>query len=118
MRLPGSGDRVGQDGFTVASGDVQELERSAVPLVERGLGVLWYDEPANDADVAALALCRLRRANAGYRGGPAHGDVAVREALAQASPEAVVWLASRAVSYMDEHGFPEAIEPYARARFG
>ena len=31
-------------------------------------------------------------------------------ALAQADPEAVVWLASRAVSYMDETGFPEAVE--------
>jgi hypothetical protein len=36
----------------------------------------------------------------------------VRAALGEASPEAVVWLASRAISYMDENGFPEAAEPY------
>jgi hypothetical protein len=32
--------------------------------------------------------------------------------LAAATPEAVLWLASRAISYMDETGFPEAVEPY------
>ena len=37
---------------------------------------------------------------------------AVRAALAEASPEAVIWLASRAISYMDENGFPEAAEPW------
>jgi hypothetical protein len=29
----------------------------------------------------------------------------VREALAQASPDALVWVASRMVSYLDEHDF-------------
>jgi len=118
MRLPGEGDRLGKDGFALAGDDVTALEEQSVPLVEAALGTLWYDDLANDADVAALALCRLRRANAGWRGGPAHGDVAVREALARASPEALVWIASRAVSYMDENGFPETMEPYVRARFG
>ena len=33
-------------------------------------------------------------------------------ALLQANPEALVWFASRAVSYMDETGFPEAVEPW------
>ena len=32
--------------------------------------------------------------------------------LEQASPEAVLWLASRAISYMDETGYPEAVEPW------
>jgi hypothetical protein len=36
----------------------------------------------------------------------------VRIALADASPEAVVWLASRAISYMDENDFPENVERY------
>jgi hypothetical protein len=41
-----------------------------------------------------------------------HGDDAVRNVLALASPEAVVWIASRAVSYMDETGFPESVESW------
>ena len=32
--------------------------------------------------------------------------------LEGAPPEAVLWLASRAVSYMDESGYPEAVEPW------
>jgi hypothetical protein len=36
----------------------------------------------------------------------------VRAVLADASPQAVLWLASRAISYMDESGFPEAVEPW------
>jgi hypothetical protein len=41
-----------------------------------------------------------------------HGDEAVRDALRQADPDAVVWLASRTISYLDESGFPEAVEPW------
>ena len=63
-------------------------------------------------DEAAFALARLRRAEAGLRGGPQAGDEAVRRVLEQASPESVRWLASRAVSYMDESGYPEAVEPW------
>jgi hypothetical protein len=36
----------------------------------------------------------------------------VRDALASVPPEALVWIASRAFSYMDENGFPEAIERF------
>ena len=36
--------------------------------------------------------------------------------LAAVSPEAVLWLASRAISYMDESGFPEAVEPWLAAK--
>ena len=36
----------------------------------------------------------------------------MRAALSQADPDAVVWLASRAISFMDESGFPETIEPW------
>ena len=35
--------------------------------------------------------------------------------LEQASPESVRWLASRAVSYMDESGYPEAVELWFQA---
>ena len=79
-------------------------------LLDRAIGVDWYRQHASDIDRAALALCRLRRARAGERGGPESGDEAVRAVLAGASPQAVSWLASRAISYMDESGFPEAVE--------
>jgi hypothetical protein len=54
----------------------------------------------------------LRRARGGEKGGPEHGDEAVRQVLGDASSPALVWLASRAISYMDETGFPEAVEPW------
>ena len=60
----------------------------------------------------ALALCRLRRAQAGLKGGPEGGDEAVRRVLDGTTPEAIVWIASRAISYMDESGYPEAVEPW------
>jgi hypothetical protein len=86
-------------------------ERAAAAL-ERAEGVDWYEENGTAVDEAALALALLRRAQAGLRGGPRHGDEAVRRVLEQASPEVVVWLASRAVSYMDETGYPEAVEAW------
>jgi hypothetical protein len=85
-----------------AAGDIRELLRAA-------RGASWYD-PGNAADDAALALCRLRRAEAGAQGGILRGDDAVRTALGPASKEELVWLASRMVSYLDETGFPEALE--------
>ncbi|HXG77604.1 MAG TPA: hypothetical protein VNJ53_13645 [Gaiellaceae bacterium] len=98
--------------FFVAAEEVGRLALAVGPLLERAVGVGWYERHGNEADAAALALCRLRRAAAGLRRGPEHGDAAVREALAGASPEALAWIASRAISYMDEHGFPEAVERY------
>ena len=60
---------------------------------------------------------RSRSAGSGAQGPAAaadreHGDEAVRYVLAQASPEALVWFASRAVSYLDESGFPDAVAPW------
>jgi len=81
-------------------------------LLDRAAGVEWYEGPGSDVDFAAFMLCRLRRARAGEKGGPLHGDEAVRAALRQADPEALVWFASRAISFMDENGFPEAVEPW------
>lgn len=114
MRLPRREDGR-QPAVPMAAEDTSRLAGEAVPLVERALSVQWYELPGNDVDRAALTLCRLRRAAAGGRGGPEHGDAAVRAVLAKASPEAVVWLASRAVSYLDETGFPDAVAPWFRA---
>jgi hypothetical protein len=109
--IPRKGDQRADADFVVATDDVARLEAEVGPLVERAVGVPWY-EIGNDSDVAALALCRLRRSRAGLRGATSHGDAAVRDALSSVQPEALVRIASRAISYMDENGFPEAIEPY------
>ena len=116
-RVPGGKPRSAPEDF-VAAEDTDRLASEAAALLEGANGVDWYHESGSAVDRAALTLCRLRRAGAGFRGGPEHGDEAVRRALAQASPEALVWIASRAISYMDETGFPEAVElwfPYERA---
>lgn len=94
----------------IAAGDAARFWDEAGPLLEQAKDVEWYDAPGSDVDRAASALCRLRRATAGRRGGPQHGDEAVRTVLASASPEALVWIASRAFSYMDENGYPETVE--------
>ena len=108
MPIPRKGQERKDVDFIVATDDVARIEAEVGPLIERAVGVPWY-EIGNDADRAALALCRLRRARAGLRGAPSHGDAAVRDALGSVPPEALVWIASRAVSYMDENGFPEAL---------
>ena len=91
----------------------EELDE-AVRLVERAAGVTWFDTEGNAVDVAVASLCRLRRAMAGDRGAAEAGDKAVREALKQADPQALVWLASRTISYMDEHEFPELVAGWLR----
>lgn len=111
MRIPRPDDRR-ESGFAIAADDASRLAVEAGPLLERATNVQWYELPGSDIDRAALALCRLRRAVAGSGGGPQHGDAAVRDVLAQASPEALVWFASRTVSYLDEHGFPDAVAPW------
>ena len=108
MRIPRPGDPR-ETGFHVAAEDAARLATGVGSLVEQAEGVPWY-ELGNDADRAALSLCRLRRASAAQSGGSQHGDEAVRIVLAEASPEALVWIASRAISYMDENGYPEAVE--------
>lgn len=96
----------------MAAEDAGALEEQALPLLDRAVGVEWYRAYGTDIDRATATLCMLRRARAGERGGPEGGDEAVRAVLASASPEAVLWLASRAISYMDESGFPEAVGQY------
>jgi hypothetical protein len=113
VQIPGAGSSERRDTRDfVAAEDAGALEEQAIPLLDRAVGVEWYREFGNDVDRATAALCRLRRARAGERGGPEGGDAAVRAVLAVASPEAVLWLASRAISYMDETGFPELVEPH------
>ncbi len=111
MRIPRPDDRR-ETGFHVAADDASRLARAGTSLLETAEGVQWYETPGTAADLAALSLCRLRRASAGQGGGPSHGDVAVREILEQASPGALIWVASRAIAYMDENGFPEDLERY------
>jgi hypothetical protein len=113
MKLPDRrpGPQKPADDF-VAAEDVGRLSERAAAALGRADGVDWYDENGTAIDEAAFALARLRRAQAGLRGGPRFGDEAVRRVLEEAPPEAVLWLASRAVSYMDESGYPEAVEPW------
>ncbi len=111
MQIPGSGGTGRGSRNFVAAEDAGRLADEAVPLVDRAIGVAWYERPG-DVDRAALTLCRLRRARAGELGGPWHGDEAVRAVLGEVSPPALVWLASRAISYMDESGYAEAVEAW------
>ena len=104
---PGRG-RGSRSGFAAEA--ASELADEAPQLIDSAAGVEWYERPGSDVDYAGYMLCRLRRARAGAKGGPLHGDEAVRAALVQADRDALVWFASRAVSYMDETGFPEAVE--------
>ncbi len=115
MKLPDRfpGPRKPSDDF-VAAEDAGRLSERATAALDRADGVDWYGENGTAIDEAAFALSRLRRAQAGLRGSPQAGDDAVRRVLEQAKPEAVLWLASRAVSYMDETGYPEAVEPWFR----
>jgi hypothetical protein len=113
MKLPDRrpGPQKPADDF-VAAEEAGRLSERAAAALERADGVDWYEENGTAVDEAAFALARLRRAQAGLRGGPRFGDEAVRRVLEDAPPEAVLWLASRAVSYMDESGYPEAVEPW------
>lgn len=97
----------------LSSHDAALLEESLGPLIAKTQGVSWYDEPGREADLATARLCLLRRARAGAGASQEVGDDAVRLVLAEADPEAVVWLLSRAISYMDEQGFPDLV-PGAR----
>ena len=100
--------------ITFASEDAATASGEATRLVAAALGASWYEQPGNAADAAVAALCRLRRAGSGHARSSEGGDTAVRRVLEAVEPEAVVWLASRTISYMDEQGFPEEMEPWLR----
>jgi hypothetical protein len=110
MRLPGRDERERDTRYFVASEDAQRLHEEAGGALEQAVGVVWYERPGSEVDRAARTLCLLRRARAGEKGRPESGDEAVRQALSAASEPALLWIASRAISYMDENGFPELIE--------
>jgi hypothetical protein len=112
MQIPSRDERGRDSRYFLAAEDAGYLAESAGPIAERAVGVDWYLEPGTDVDRAAFMLCRLRRARGGEKGSPLHGDEAVRIALDDVSPRALVWLLSRAISFMDESGFPEAVEPW------
>lgn len=89
---------------------IQELPA----LIERAQGSSWYEVAGADVDLAMARLCLLRRAKSGDAGTMEGGDNAVRLMLTGIDPDTLVWLLSRAVSYMDEQGFPDVV-PGARA---
>ena len=86
---------------------------AALGALEGVQGSSWYEAPGADVDVAMARLCLLRRAKAGAEGSMNAGDGAVRLALNGIDSDTLVWLLSRAVSYMDEAGFPDFV-PGAR----
>ena len=112
MRFPDEPQRRRKSSDFVAAEEAGTLSAEAGPLVEAAVGADWYFSGGSEVDRAAYALCRLRRARAGEKGGPLHGDEAVRAVLSEVSPAALVWLASRTISYLDESGFPEAVEEW------
>ena len=85
MRIPRADDPR-ETNFAIAADDSAAALDAAGRLLEEAVGVHWYEEYGSDVDRAALALCRVRRGFAGQRGGPQHGDEAVRELLERASP--------------------------------
>ena len=112
MEIPRRGRHdVPQKEGTPATGDAQYLAGVAGELVDAAASESWYTEPGNAADVAVATLCRLRRAAAGVAGMPEAGDDAVRAVLETADPAALVWLASRLVSYADEMAFADLVPP-------
>lgn len=112
VRIPRPGEKRESGAFFVAADDKDQLAHDVVPLLEKAQDVGWYDEIGSDVDRATFMLCRLRRAGAAVGGAMERGDDSVRLALARATPEAVAWIASRAISYMDETGFPESVEDW------
>ena len=112
MLVPRKDEMRGSARFVVASEDAARFADETLAVLERAVGIDWYTSYGTDVDLAALNLCRLRRAGAGLGGSIEHGDEAVRRVLAQASPQALAWIASRAISYMDENGFPDAVSPW------
>jgi hypothetical protein len=112
VQIPGVPEKPRDSSNFVAAEEGQRLADEAIPLLEQAVGVTWYQTMGNEIDRATLALCRLRRAKSGEKGDSLYGDEAVRAALGQASEPALVWLASRAISYMDESGFPETVEQW------
>ena len=84
---------------------------AAGAALEEAIDVQWYEQHGTEVDRAALTLCRLRRGWPAARR-PELGDEAVRSSSSVRAPKRLLWIASRAISYMDENGFPEAVGPW------
>jgi hypothetical protein len=104
-----SNDRVGD----FSRFDANRLSDSLDALIAEAKDGTWYDSVGGKVDVAIARLCLLRRAKAGELASTNAGDEAVRNVLDRSDPEAVAWLLTRAISYMDEQGFPDFV-PGAR----
>ena len=89
--------------------DVQRLTDVLDATIGDVKGSGWYDAPGSAVDVAAARLCLLRRAKSGETASMSAGDDAVKNVLDRADPEAVIWLLTRTISYMDEQGFPDFV---------
>jgi len=110
VEIPRRGRRdVPQSETTPATGDAVYLAGVAGELVDAAASASWYTEQGNAPDVAVATLCRLRRAAAGVGGMPEAGDEAVRAVLEGVDPAALLWLASRLVSYADEMAFADLV---------
>lgn len=106
---PPSQSRVGD----LSKFDVARLTDALEEQIGSAKGVSWYDEPGSAVDVVVARLCLLRRAKSGESASTNAGDEVVRLLLERSDPEAVAWLLTRTVSYMDEQGFPDFV-PGAR----
>jgi hypothetical protein len=113
MEIPRRGwrEKVPEKETTPATEDAMLFAGMAVELLDAAASASWYTEPGNAADVAVATLCRLRRAASGVAGKPEAGDDAVRAVLETADPAALVWIASRLVSYADEMAFADFLPP-------
>ncbi len=89
--------------------DAIRLEESVGPLLAEAKDVSWYDEPGVEVDLATARLCLLRRARCRRGASVDAGDDKVRLILGETDKDTVVWLLSRAISYMDEQGFPDLV---------
>lgn len=109
MEIPRRHRDVERGEATPATEDAVFLAGVAGEFVDLAASVSWYKERGNAADVAVASLCRLRRAAAGAGGAPEAGDEAVRAVLETADLAALVWVASRLVSYADETAFADLV---------
>ena len=118
MRIP-SGDAKGRRTRSfVAAEAASGLADEAPLLLDRAAGVEWYERPGNDVDFAAYMLCRLRRARAGEKGGPQHGDEAVRAALARANRTRSSGSRAARSRTWTRPAFPKPSSPGSRRRRG
>ena len=113
MRFPGDTQRQ-ESGGIVAAEDAAKLSGDAALRVEQAVGVEWYERATQRGRPGGADALPPPSREGGRAGLPHHGDEAVRAALSEVSAPAVVWLASRAISYMDEAGFPDDVAPWFR----